>query len=285
MKNTTLTRDFIKNFVQNFLKEDGYLENFHYINSLPDDVVNCQLKIKSDLLLAGLPYFFEVFNSYLSSPIDYKEHLENEGKYFTFEEKKEIHFQLPFSVALTLERIALNLLNRMSSIATTTRKFSDIAAKSGTKILDTRKTTPGLRAFEKYAVRVGGGYNHRMHQIDVWMVKDNHKSFFGGLEGAINFFKSQGAFYNSMVVEIHDLKELKEGIKLGVRHFMLDNFSPSEVKNAIEIKPPHCTFEVSGGINLETVGNYSIKGVDVISVGMLTYAAQKVDLSLKYQRA
>jgi len=280
-----LNSSFIKNYVNDFLKEDGFLENFHYINSLPDDIVNCQLKVKSDLVMAGLPFFFEVFNLYLDEKLDDKSLLSLEGQYVTEKEKKEIHFKLPFSVALTLERIALNLLNRMCSIATTTNQFVSLIEGSETKILDTRKTTPGLRAFEKYAVRIGGGYNHRMHQVDTWMVKDNHKSFFGGLEQAINFFKSQGGFYQNMVVEIHDLQELEKAIKLGVQYVMLDNFSLAQVTQAIEIKPKYMTYEVSGGINHSSVKSYAIKGVDAISVGMLTYAPQKVDLSLKYQRA
>jgi len=281
---TSLTKEFIKKFVYRSLEEDGFQENFLYIHSLPTDIVNCQLKIKSDLVLAGLPYFFECFNVFLEEPINYKKHMVHEGHFFKEEEKKEIHFQLPFSVALTLERLALNLLNRMSSIATTTKEFVDIVKDKDIKILDTRKTTPGLRAFEKYAVRIGGGYNHRMHQTDVWMIKDNHKSFFGGLEGAMKFFDSMGSFYNPRVVEIHDLKELKEAIDLGIHHVMLDNFSPETIREAIKIKPQNMTYEVSGGLHLGILKDYAIKGVDAMSVGMLTYAPKKVDLSLKYNK-
>ncbi len=279
-----LTQEFIKKFVISSLEEDGFKDNFFYINQLPNKTVNCSLKIKSDLLLAGLPYFFECFNVMLDNPLDYKPHLEFEGTFFKKEEKKEIHFQLPFSVALTLERLALNLLNRMSSIATTTREFVSVLEGTGIKILDTRKTTPGLRAFEKYAVRLGGGYNHRMHQTDVWMVKDNHKYFFGGLKEAVDYFKSIGAFYNSMVVEIHDLEELKLAIDLNLNHVMLDNFTPEDIKKAVTIKPSDMTYEVSGGLSIDTIKNYAIEGVDVMSVGSLTYAPVKVDLSLKYNK-
>ncbi len=281
---TSLTKEFIKKFVYRSLEEDGFQENFLYIQSLPSDVVKCQLKIKSDLVLAGLPYFFECFNVFLDKPIDYKEFLKFEGQFFKEEEKKEVHFQLPFSVALTLERLALNLLNRMSSIATTTREFVDVVKDKNIKILDTRKTTPGLRAFEKYAVRIGGGFNHRMHQTDVWMIKDNHKSFFGGLEEAMKFFDSMGAFYNPRVVEIHDLKELEAAMKLGVKHVMLDNFTPDEIREAVKIKKDSMTYEVSGGLHLGILKDYAIEGVDAMSIGMLTYAPQKVDLSLKYNK-
>jgi nicotinate-nucleotide pyrophosphorylase (carboxylating) len=151
-------------------------------------------------------------------------------------------------------------------------------------ILDTRKTLPGYRAFDKYAVRAGGGQNHRFGQADVWMAKDNHKAFFGGLRGAIDFFKSMGSFYAPVVVEIHDLAELKEAVKLGVRHVMLDNFSPTEVQAAIAEKSEGMTYEISGGITLESIEKYLIKGVDAISVGSLTYGAPPVDISFKYSR-
>jgi len=157
-----------------------------------------------------------------------------------------------------------------------------IAHESGIKILDTRKTTPGLRFLEKYAVRVGGGFNHRMGQTDTWMIKDNHKSFFGGLKGALEFFGKMGSFYNSVVVEIHNTSELEEAISHGVKHVMLDNFTPEQVSEAISLKRDSMTFEVSGGINLDNIKNYLISGVDGISIGKITYDAPSVDISLKF---
>jgi nicotinate-nucleotide pyrophosphorylase (carboxylating) len=158
-----------------------------------------------------------------------------------------------------------------------------LAKEKGIKILDTRKTTPGLRSLEKYAVRLGGGFNHRLGQADTWMIKDNHKSSLGGLAGAWKFFNDQGAFYNNIVVEIHSQDELKEAIALGCRHVMLDNFTPDKIREAVKVKVPGMTFEVSGGLTLKTIPDYLIDGVDALSLGSITYSAPRVDLSLKFK--
>jgi nicotinate-nucleotide pyrophosphorylase (carboxylating) len=190
---------------------------------------------------------------------------------------------VPFSVALSAERLALNLLQHGSSIATWNKRYVDIAGNYGIKILDTRKTTPGLRALEKYAVKVGGGYNHRFGQADVWMIKDNHKTCLGGLKQAWDFFKQQGTFYNDIVVEIHSLEELAVAISLDVEHVMLDNFQPKQIKEALKLKRKNMTFEASGGIRLENLNDYMIPGLDAISIGALTNAAPRVDMSLKFK--
>ncbi len=277
--------DYAKMYSENFkmfFQEDQIDKNFHYISKLPDDMVQCRIILKDDLCLAGLPFFFESFNYLLDNPIDYQEQLQFEGLKFNKVDMKEITFQLPFNVALTGERIALNLLQKTSSIATHAKKFVEKAGDI--KILDTRKTTPGLRFVEKYGARIGGACNHRFGQTDAWMVKDNHKSFFGGVGEAIKFFKEQASFYQPIIVEIHDLAELEFVENLGVRHFMLDNFSPLDIKEAMKLKKRDMTYEVSGGINLENLDNYLISGVDAISSGALTYAAPPVDISLKFKK-
>lgn len=266
-----------------YFKEDDLSRNLNYIHSLPSDIVQCKLKIKDDMVLCGLAYFVEVFN-YLGANLDYEDFKKYEAQKFEKSQNFEIEFKLPFSLALTGERIALNLLQRASSIATYTNKYASMAYESGIKILDTRKTLPGYRALEKYAVVTGGGYNHRFGQSDMWMVKDNHKSFFGGVKEAIDFFKSKNSFYAPIEVEIHDLSELQLALNEGIRHIMLDNFSPEEIKEAVKQKPAGVTFEVSGGVRLNTLENYLIEGVDAISIGALTYDAPAVDLSLKYTR-
>jgi nicotinate-nucleotide pyrophosphorylase (carboxylating) len=190
---------------------------------------------------------------------------------------------IPFNIALSGERLALNLLQHASSIATWTDKHVQIANKKGIKILDTRKTTPGLRTLEKYAVRVGGGFNHRFGQTETWMIKDNHKSSLGGLEGAWSFFINQGAFYNNIVVEIHSLEELRKAVSLGCMNLMLDNFKPQEIREALSLKKAGMTFEVSGGLHLSTLEDFLIEGVDALSLGSLTYSAPRVDLSLKFR--
>lgn len=284
--NQNLLSKSMRKELEYFFEEDDISRNMFYIASLPEDTVKCSLKIKDDLLLAGLPYFFETFKYLGADNLNYKEFLKYEGQSFTKEQKFEIHFELPFSLALMGERIALNLLQRASSVATHTKYFVDNTKgmKTPVKILDTRKTTPGLRGLEKYAVVVGGGHNHRLGQTDVWMVKDNHKSFFGGVKEAIAYFESMKGFYTPLVLEVHNQEDLNEAILLGVKHVMLDNFTPDNILKAIAIKPKGMTYEASGGINETNIKDYMIEGIDAISMGGLTYNARAVDVSLKYSK-
>ncbi len=267
--------------IEQWLLEDDLTRNYHYTKSLPVHPVRLQLKIKSPLILCGTDYIAATFMQ-LGSEMNFSFLKEVEGKKF---EPTVIDFPetMPFNIAVTGERLALNLVQHASSIATWTEKHVAIAKEKNIKILDTRKTTPGLRSLEKYAVRVGGGFNHRLGQTDTWMIKDNHKTAMGGLKGAWKFFQDQGAFYNNVVVEIHSIEELKEAITIGCRHIMLDNFSPELVKEAVKLKTKDMTFEVSGGLNLNTIPNYLIDGVDAISMGSITYSAPRVDLSLKFK--
>ncbi len=267
--------------IENWLKEDDLTRNFHYTRSLPKHPVKLSLKVKSPLLFAGSDYFQATFLA-LGCEANLSSLNEFEGKMLQVQ-TIELPEPVPFNIAVTGERLALNLLQHASSIATWTDKHVQIAKNKGVKILDTRKTTPGLRSLEKYAVRVGGGHNHRFGQTDSWMIKDNHKAALGGLKAAWVFFLSQGAFYNNMIVEIHSLSELKEAIALGCVHVMLDNFEVETIKEAIKLKKPGMTYEVSGGINLETMSNYLFEGVDALSMGSLTYSAPRVDLSLKFK--
>jgi len=265
-----------------FFAEDDMLKNFSYTSSLPAEPVECSIKIKDDMVLAGLPFFFEIFNYLADSKIDYKKYMEFEGKSFKKSDFEEINFELPFNVVLSGERIALNLLQRASSIATFTSQF--VKKAGDIKILDTRKTTPGLRFIEKYAVEKGGGFNHRFGQMDAWMVKDNHKNIFGSVEKAIHFFQNLHSFYQPIIVEIHSLDELARAYSAGAKHFMLDNFSPTDIHEAVKSKKSDMSFEVSGGISLANIEEYLISGIDAISSGSLTYNAPHVDLSLKFHK-
>lgn len=269
----------LENELSHFFAEDDLSRNLNYISSLPTDKVRAVLKIKSPMVLAGLPWFQASFR-YLGSE-GFEAPMKAEGEFFSGETVVELG-ELPFNIALTGERIALNLLQRASSIATYTHQFVEKANKYNIAILDTRKTTPGLRALEKYAVVKGGGHNHRYGQADTFMVKDNHKSFFGGLEKAVEFFQNRRGFYTPLIVEIHNLEELNIAKEMNVAHVMLDNFSPDQIKEAIDLKPERMTYEVSGGITLEALDSYLISGVDAISVGSLTYGAPPVDLSFKF---
>jgi len=279
-----------RQFFSHLFQEDAVGQNQFYQASLPRDLVQCELKLKDDMILSGLHYFFGAFE-YLDSKFacENLEHWKNvsasyEGKKINKSDMVVLNFKLPFNVALNGERIALNLLQRSSAISSFTSKFVEKAKTKKIKILDTRKTTPGLRDLEKYAVKLGGGYNHRFSQTDLWMIKDNHKNFFGGVSGAVSFFRNMNSMYKEIELEIHDLKELQDGIDQGIRHFMLDNFSQDEIKNAISLKRDAMTYEVSGGIKLETIDSYLIDGIDAISIGSITYGAPPVDISLKYKK-
>jgi nicotinate-nucleotide pyrophosphorylase (carboxylating) len=269
--------------IKTWLEEDDLTRNLHYTRSLPASDVKLSLKIKSPLILAGADHFVATFMALGADEKNFEFIRHWDGKHFSAGEVIEFPQSLPFRVAVTGERLALNLLQHASSIATWTKKHVDQASKKNIKLLDTRKTTPGLRSLEKYAVRVGGGFNHRLGQTDSWMIKDNHKTCLGGLKGAHEFFLKQGAYYNSIIAEIHTLEELKEAFDLGITHVMLDNFSPEQIKDAVKIKTNKVTYEVSGGVNLQTLENYLIDGVDVISLGSLVYSAPRVDISLKFK--
>jgi nicotinate-nucleotide pyrophosphorylase (carboxylating) len=279
----------LRSQIESFFKEDDLDKNSFYMERLPDGPVDCFLKFKTEgTLISGLPFFIECF-SFLGARNENLNHLlDKEGHFVKLNPDGTpltLTFRLPFSIALTGERLALNLLQRSSSIATMTSGFVRKANEKGISILDTRKTLPGLRFLDKYSVRVGGGKNHRFGQTDVWMVKDNHKSFFGGVGEAITFFRSMGGFYTPLVVEIHNLEELECAKNLNVKHFLLDNFGPEEIVEAVKMKKREMTFEVSGGMNLDNVESYLIEGVDAISVGCLTHSPQLIDISMKLRKS
>lgn len=269
--------------VKKWLDEDDLGRNLYYSRMLPEKNVELRLKIKSPLILTGTDYFIATFVSLGASYNDFKFLKELEGKFFKTGEEIVFPNAVPFSLAVTAERLALNLVQHASSITTWTKQFVEKSQIYGIKVLDTRKTTPGLRALEKYATRVAGAYNHRFGQSDVWMIKDNHKACLGGLKGAYNFFVNQQTFYNPIIAEIHNTSELAEAIEIGIKHVMLDNFLSDDISLALKMKKPGMTYEVSGGIRIDTIQNYLIEGIDALSIGSLTNGAPKVDISLKYR--
>lgn len=186
---------------------------------------------------------------------------------------------------LKSERLVLNCMQRMSAIATKTRFFADLLAGTKTKILDTRKTTPGIRAIEKWAVRIGGGENHRFALYDMIMLKDNHIDFAGGISLAIEKTNHYLANHNldlKIIVEARNLDEVKEIIKnKGVYRILLDNFDYETTRQAVALIDGVCFTESSGNINEKTVREYANCGVDFISSGALTHSVYNMDLSLK----
>ena len=188
---------------------------------------------------------------------------------------------------LTSERTALNYMQRLSGIATSTNEYVELIKGTGTKLLDTRKTTPSMRLFEKYAVKVGGGYNHRIGLYDMIMLKDNHIDFAGGVENAITktkeYLKNVGKELK-IEVEVRSMEELERVLKIGgINRIMLDNFTPELLQKAIERIGGKYETESSGGINKDTILNFAKTGVDFISVGALTHQIKSLDLSLVAQ--
>jgi nicotinate-nucleotide pyrophosphorylase (carboxylating) len=186
---------------------------------------------------------------------------------------------------LTTERLVLNFMQRMSGIATKTKSIVNIIDGTNVKLLDTRKTTPGIRYMEKWAVRIGGGHNHRFALYDMVMLKDNHVDYAGGIENAILRTKKYLAEKDKdlkIEIEVRSLDELKQVLSVGkVDRIMLDNFSPAEIKEALILIPDNFETEASGGITIDTIRSYAETGVDYISVGALTHSAKSLDMSLK----
>ena len=185
---------------------------------------------------------------------------------------------------LQTERLVLNFMQRLSGIATQTHEYVKLLEGTGTKILDTRKTTPGLRLLEKYAVKVGGGENHRIGLYDMILIKDNHIDYAGGVTAAITktkeYLKAKGKNLK-IEVEARTLDEIKEILNFDVDRILIDNFTPEETKTAIALINGKCKTESSGGITKESIRAYAEAGVDYISVGALTHHISSLDLSLK----
>ena len=188
------------------------------------------------------------------------------------------------AVLLKGERTALNFLQRLSGVATLTRRFVDETAGTAARIVDTRKTTPGLRALEKEAVRLGGGINHRFNLADLILIKDNHIALAGGITAAVKKARAALSHALKIEVEVTSQAEVEEAIRQGVEIIMLDNMDLKAIREAVQLirkKAPSTRIEISGGVRLETVAAIARCGVDLISVGALTHSAPAVDISLE----
>ncbi|HSX21685.1 MAG TPA: carboxylating nicotinate-nucleotide diphosphorylase [Gaiellaceae bacterium] len=186
----------------------------------------------------------------------------------------------PLRALLTGERTALNLLGRLSGVATLTRRYADAVEGTGTRILDTRKTTPGLRELEKYAVACGGGRNHRFGLYDAILVKDNHIRFAGGIEAAVTRLRAAGSGL-PIQVEAETLDDVREALALDVDSILLDNMSLETLRQAVALAGGRVPLEASGGVTLDTVRSVAETGVDFISIGALTHAARSLDVSME----
>lgn len=242
------------------------------------------LKIKEDGIIAGIDLAQDIFH-HLEPGAEFVLHKRDGDKV----ERGETAFEVSAKVhtILQAERLALNCMQRMSGIASITHQYVDKIKSYKTKVLDTRKTTPLFRAFEKEAVRIGGGYNHRMGLYDMIMLKDNHIDFCGGIEKAIdrtNEYLRQNALRLQIEIETRKLDDVRRVLEHGgVHRIMLDNYTPEQLEEAIELIDGKYETEASGGITFSTIEQYARTGVDFISVGAIIHHAVSMDLSLKAQ--
>ena len=233
---------------------------------------------KEDMTLAGLLVAERVFSS-LDPKIDFSSSCADGEGVKRGSIISEISGRL--TPILSGERVALNFLQRLSGIASLTRSFVELTKAYPVKIVDTRKTTPGLRAVEKYAVQVGGGSSHRWGLFDGILIKDNHIKVCGGVRNAIENVKSKAPPYMKIEIEVKNLKELKEALKAGVDIIMLDNMSLEEMTKAVQTVKKTVLLEASGGIDLVNVIDVAKTGVDIISIGALTHSARAVDIGME----
>ena len=237
-----------------------------------------QLICKQDGVIAGLEVYKRVFEL-----LDEKTEVEFYVKDGDVVKNKQLRGVVrgDIRVLLSGERVALNYLQRMSGIATYTRSIVDLLEGSKTRLLDTRKTTPNMRVFEKYAVKVGGGCNHRYNLSDGILLKDNHIGAAGSVAKAIEMAKEYAPFVRKIEIEVENLEMVKEAVEAGADIIMLDNMTPDEMREAIKIIDGRAQTECSGNVTKENVARLVSVGVDYISSGALTHSAPILDISMK----
>lgn len=228
-------------------------------------------------VIAGLEVAQAVF-ALLDERVQFTAHLAD-GDYV---EKGRVFAEIngPVRAILSGERLALNFMQRMSGVATLTRQFVQAVAGTNAVILDTRKTAPGLRAFDKWAVRLGGGQNHRFGLYDMVLIKDNHIAAVGSITEAVNRVREQDVKRRPIEVEVKNKAELAEALGLHLDRILLDNMNPAQMRQAVELADGRTPLEASGNVSLETVAEIAATGVDFISSGALTHSARALDISL-----
>ena len=273
----------IEDIIINALKEDIGDGDHSSLACVPEKAIGkAQLIIKDEGILAGVELAEKIFHHY-----DKKLNVNVFIKDGTLVKHGDIALEVTGSSRsiLATERLVLNFMQRMSGIATQTNKIVKLLDGCKTHLLDTRKTTPGIRFMEKWAVRIGGGYNHRFALYDMIMLKDNHIDYAGGIKKAIentHLYLEKTGKNLKIEIEVRDEKELKEVLSIGkVNRIMLDNFTPEQISKVLPSIPKTFEVEASGGITLETIRSFAETGVDYISVGALTHSFKSLDMSLK----
>jgi len=278
-----LDKEFVDPFITNALKEDVGDGDHTSLATIPAGTQGkAKLLVKEHGILAGVELAEEIFNKVdpeLKLNIFIKDGTEVKPKDVVLEVEGSAHS------ILKAERLVLNCMQRMSGIATQTDRIVDLLKGTNTQLLDTRKTTPGMRYLEKWAVRIGGGVNHRFGLYDMILIKDNHVDYSGGIRQAIeNTHEYMVANHKKLAVEIEvrNLDELEEVLRTGgVDRILLDNFGFADLKQAVNIIEGRYITEASGGITIDNVRDYADCGVDYISIGAITHSVKCLDLSLK----
>lgn len=278
-----LEEQYIRNHIRTALQEDvGQADHSSLACIESYTQSKAKLVAKEDCVICGMDIARLVFEM-VDSGLEYLP-LKKDGDIL---KKGDIVFRVKGRAIsiLTAERTVLNYMQRLSAVATSTMEYVRLLSGTNTKLLDTRKTTPTMRILEKYAVKVGGGTNHRMGLYDMIMLKDNHIDFAGGISNAIDKtreYLKQNNLDMKIEIEVRNFDELSQVLeKGGVDRIMLDNFTPTDLKKAVEQINKRYETESSGGINKLTIAEYAKSGVDYISVGALTHHIKSVDLSLQ----
>ncbi|TDQ06870.1 carboxylating nicotinate-nucleotide diphosphorylase [Pedobacter metabolipauper] len=278
-----MDKQIVDQFIKNAIAEDLGDGDHTSLSTIPADAQGkAKLLIKEPGIIAGVALALEIFNQVDASLT--VEVLINDGAEVKYGDIALTVSGSTHSILLA-ERLVLNCMQRMSGIATTTHRIVKLLEPYTTKILDTRKTTPGLRYLEKWAVRIGGGVNHRIGLYDMILIKDNHVDYAGGIASAIqsanSYLKEKGKELQ-IEIEVRNLEELNEVLEQkGVDRIMLDNFNFTDLKKAVQLIDHRFLTEASGGITEQNVTEYAACGVDFISMGALTHSVKSLDMSLK----
>lgn len=272
-----------KSFVNAVLIEDVGIGDHTSLSTIPvKSKGTMKLLVKENGILAGIEAATKII-SHIDKRLSIEVFIKDGAKVKT----GDIAFQLkgPVHKLLIAERLLLNIMQRMSGIATHTNELMQLCKGTKTKVIDTRKTTPGFRFFEKWAVRIGGGENHRFGLYDMILIKDNHIDFAGGIEKAVEAafkYKLKNKLSIPIEVEVRSFDDISKILKYkSIDRIMLDNFSPSQTKKAVQLINKRFKIESSGGINSKNIRSYAKCGVDYISIGALTHQVKSLDLSLK----
>ncbi len=276
-------KDLIRQLIQLSIAEDIGEGDHTTLCSIPSDAVGAsRLLIKEKGVLAGVEVAQEVFHQF--DPTLHMEVFIGDGESVNPGDEAFL-VKGKIQSILQTERLVLNIMQRMSGIATITREYVKLLEGTKAKVLDTRKTTPGMRMLEKQAVKIGGGVNHRIGLFDMILLKDNHVDFAGGIEQAIRGAQAYLLKQNRKLkieIEVRSIEELKQVLLLGgVDRIMLDNFTPEKTREAVDLVGGSVELESSGGITFDTIRSYAETGVDFISVGALTHSVKSLDMSLK----